>query len=220
MLASLDYKPAPWQPVDCLVFSKYMGWDQLGTNDDLWFGAMVEKLGVTAAEELWPLERPYEVATVQSQSKWPAKKTARAELVPLPKAASAYAAAFGTLSLAQWYGRGAQLRQQQLGGRRQQVRLGQADLVQRSAPGIPSTVDLVCRACLGQGRKHRRRDVSRLAGVRAWTERPYRLGRDEHAERRGRLLCRDGRRKTRRVTGTAANGNRCSGSPRRFPCAE
>jgi penicillin G amidase len=106
MFAAIGYRPAKWQPVDCLVFSKYMGWDQSGTNDDLWFGTMVEKLGVTAAEELWPLERPYEVPTVQSQSTRP-PKTARAKLVPLPGSSSAYAAAFETLSRAQWYGRGA-----------------------------------------------------------------------------------------------------------------
>jgi penicillin amidase len=60
----LGYEPAPWTPVDSLVFSKYMGWDQSGTNDDLWFGMMVEKMGVAAAEELWPLDRPYEEPTV------------------------------------------------------------------------------------------------------------------------------------------------------------
>ena len=48
----LGYQPAPWTPVDTLVFSKYMGWDQSGTMDDLWFGLMVEKLGITAVEEL------------------------------------------------------------------------------------------------------------------------------------------------------------------------
>lgn len=64
----LGYKPAPWTPVDTLVFSKYMGWDQSGTMDDLWFGLMVEKLGVTAAEELWPIDRPYEVSAVKVQA--------------------------------------------------------------------------------------------------------------------------------------------------------
>ena len=65
---ALGYRPAPWTPVDSLVFSKYMGWDQSGTLDDLWFGTMVEKLGVQAAEQLWPLERPYEVPTVHALS--------------------------------------------------------------------------------------------------------------------------------------------------------
>ncbi|MEX0675708.1 MAG: penicillin acylase family protein [Pirellulales bacterium] len=105
MFAALGYRPEPWQPVDCLVFSKYMGWDQSGTADDLWFGMMVEKLGVAAAEELWPLERPYEVPTVKSQWTRPGK-TARRELVPLPGAAGAYAAALEKLSRVELLGRG------------------------------------------------------------------------------------------------------------------
>jgi len=68
MFAGLDYEPAPWTPIDSLVFSKYMGWDQAGTDDDLWFGIMVEKLGIAAVEELWPLERPYEQPTVPQQA--------------------------------------------------------------------------------------------------------------------------------------------------------
>ena len=63
----LDYQPQPWEPVDCLVMLKYMGWDQSGTSDDLWFGRMVEKLGATAVEELWPLDRPYEIPIVDEQ---------------------------------------------------------------------------------------------------------------------------------------------------------
>jgi penicillin G amidase len=105
MFAALSYRPAPWQAVDCLVFAKYMGWDQSGTNDDLWFGTMVEKLGVTAAEELWPLERPYEIPTVKSQSTRP-DKTAQNRLVPIPGAADAYAAALEKLSRVELLGRG------------------------------------------------------------------------------------------------------------------
>ena len=63
----LAYDPAPWTPVDCMVFFKYMGWDQSGNDDDLWFGTVVEKLGAIALEELWPLERPYETPTVSVQ---------------------------------------------------------------------------------------------------------------------------------------------------------
>ena len=36
------------------MFSKYMGWDQSGTLDDLWFGLMVEKLGITADGDFGP----------------------------------------------------------------------------------------------------------------------------------------------------------------------
>jgi len=67
----LDYQPEPWTPVDSLVFVKYMGWDQSGTNDDLWFGMMADKLGAAAIEELWPLERPYEIPIVETQATRP-----------------------------------------------------------------------------------------------------------------------------------------------------
>jgi penicillin amidase len=63
----LGFKPVPWHPVDSLVFSKYMGWDQGGTSDDLWLARMVEKFGAAALEELWPLERPYEIPIVRRQ---------------------------------------------------------------------------------------------------------------------------------------------------------
>jgi penicillin amidase len=101
----LGYKPAPWSPVDTLCFSKYMGWDQSGTMDDLWFGAMVEKLGVDAVEQLWPLERPYEIPTVKHQadrSAPPTKFTLRAR----PGDADAYLAAYERLNGVGWLGRG------------------------------------------------------------------------------------------------------------------
>ena len=99
--AMLGYQPAPWTPVDCLVFSKYMGWDQSGTDDDLWFGTMVDKLGVAAVEELWPTDRPYEIPAVKSQAVFPqaagdAKKTS--VLVPIDGAAPAYAAALRAMA--------------------------------------------------------------------------------------------------------------------------
>jgi penicillin G amidase len=65
---ALQYSPAAWTPVDSLVFSKYMGWDQGGTFDDLWFGSIVEKIGPAAFQELWPIDRPYEQPTVGQQS--------------------------------------------------------------------------------------------------------------------------------------------------------
>jgi penicillin amidase len=100
----LGYKPAPWTPVDTLVFSKYMGWDQSGTLDDLWFGLMVEKLGVTAAEELWPIDRPYEVPAVKVQAD--RRKYTAACLTPVPGAAPAYAAALRRYANVRWLGRG------------------------------------------------------------------------------------------------------------------
>ncbi len=75
MIRLLGLTIAPWSPVDSVSLSKYMAWDQQGTDSDLWFGMMVEKLGVDAAEELWPLDRPYELPIVPD---WPNKKT------PLP----------------------------------------------------------------------------------------------------------------------------------------
>ncbi|MBI3852984.1 MAG: penicillin acylase family protein [Verrucomicrobia bacterium] len=100
----LGYKPAPWTPVDTLVFSKYMGWDQSGTLDDLWFGLMVEKLGVTAAEELWPIDRPYEVSAVKVQAD--RRKYAAASLTPVPGAAPAYTVALRRYANVRWLGRG------------------------------------------------------------------------------------------------------------------
>lgn len=105
MFAAMNYKPAAWSPVDSLVFSKYMGWDQAGTTDDLWFGMLVEKLGSAVANELWPLERPYEQPTVTQQSPAP-KEQARATMRPVPGAASAYLAAHQSLERAGWLGRG------------------------------------------------------------------------------------------------------------------
>lgn len=61
---ALGVMPAPWTPADSAAFSKYMGWDQSGTDADLWLGTMVEKLGAEAVAELWPLDRPYELSTI------------------------------------------------------------------------------------------------------------------------------------------------------------
>jgi penicillin amidase len=60
----LGFTPAPWTPVDALVFPKYMAWDQSGTDTDVWMGMLVEKLGLETVNELFPLDRPYEIPTV------------------------------------------------------------------------------------------------------------------------------------------------------------
>ena len=60
----LGFAPAPWTPVDALAFPKYMGWDQSGTDTDVWMGMLVEKLGLEAVNELFPLDRPYEISTI------------------------------------------------------------------------------------------------------------------------------------------------------------
>ncbi len=67
MFKVLAYQPEPWTEVDSIAFGKYMAWDQSGTEADLWFGTVVEKLGVEATEALWPLDRPYEIPTVKAQ---------------------------------------------------------------------------------------------------------------------------------------------------------
>ena len=102
----LGYQPEPWSPVDSIVFTKYMGWDQSGTDADLWFGMMVEKLGVRATEELWPLDRPYEIPTVRQQynSKSP-KSTSK--IHPLPANENSFAAAMDSFNGVDWLGRGA-----------------------------------------------------------------------------------------------------------------
>ncbi len=102
--AALGYRPAPWTPVDSLVFNKYMGWDQSGTLDDLWFGTIVEKLGFQAAQSLWPLERPYEVPTVKQQSDRP--KLSAAPLQPLPGMSGVYERTLAQYSRVEWLGRG------------------------------------------------------------------------------------------------------------------
>ena len=63
---ALGVAPAEWTPVDALVFPKYMGWDQSGTDTDVWMGMLIEKLGLATVEELFPLDRPYEIPTIPS----------------------------------------------------------------------------------------------------------------------------------------------------------
>ncbi|MDP7047986.1 MAG: penicillin acylase family protein [Verrucomicrobiota bacterium] len=102
----LGYQPEPWSPVDSIVFTKYMGWDQSGTDADLWFGIVVDKLGVRAAEELWPLDRPYEIPTVRQQYD---RKTSPStgSMHPLSEHGSAFAAAMKSFDGVEWLGRGA-----------------------------------------------------------------------------------------------------------------
>jgi penicillin G amidase len=99
---ALGYKPARWTPVDTLVFSKYMGWDQSGTDDDLWFGMVAEKLGAETFEQLWPLDRPYEIPTIAAQSD--RTKLTRAPVRIVPGASGAYASAIRALSWKRWLG--------------------------------------------------------------------------------------------------------------------
>jgi penicillin amidase len=99
---ALGFQPTPWTPVDSIVFSKYMGWDQSGTDDDLWFGLVVDKLGPETFEQLWPLERPYEVPTIATQ--FDRSKITRTPVRPIPGAGPAYAAALKALHWQRWLG--------------------------------------------------------------------------------------------------------------------
>lgn len=101
----------PWTPVDSLVFGKYMGWDQSGTTDDLWLGQVVEKFGIDAVQELWPLERPYEVPIVARQAPQPragaAALRAPGGIVPCGAGNGAvYATLLERLERARWLPRG------------------------------------------------------------------------------------------------------------------
>lgn len=98
----LPYEPAPWTPVDCMVFLKYMAWDQSGNDDDLWFGTLVEKLGAAAVEELWPLDRPYEIPTVSVQVDQAALD--RTILSSYQGCSRAYGAALAEIPQTRWLG--------------------------------------------------------------------------------------------------------------------
>jgi len=98
------HKPAHWSPVDSICFMKYMGWDQGGSDDDLWLGMMVDKMGIEAVEALWPLNRPYEIATVKKQVN--RDDLNLASLKPIPGTAGAYEAAFDKMETAGWLDRG------------------------------------------------------------------------------------------------------------------
>lgn len=104
MFQALGYKPSEWNVVDCIVFGKYMGWDQSGTDDDLWFGTMAEKLGPQAIESLWPLDRPFEVPSIKAQVD--REQLAHASLAPIPGATAAYEATRSKLQAARSLTRG------------------------------------------------------------------------------------------------------------------
>lgn len=65
---ALGYQPRSWTPIDSLTFSKYMGLDQSGTLDDMWLTGLEGLFGPEQTAELWPLERPYEVPIVKTQT--------------------------------------------------------------------------------------------------------------------------------------------------------
>lgn len=115
VVKGLGLQPGAWNPVDSLVFMKYMAWDQSGTSDDLWLGRVLEKLGPQAAEELWPLERPYEIASVRRQfdrRTWtwadvaPSTDAIRWASVPINGIEPLLRAAQETVDRSRWFPRG------------------------------------------------------------------------------------------------------------------
>jgi len=104
MFQALGYEPSEWNLADCIVFGKYMGWDQSGTEDDLWFGTMVEKLGPENIESLWPLDRPFEVPSIKTQVD--RAQLTQATLSPIPGATAAYEATLHKLQAAHSLTRG------------------------------------------------------------------------------------------------------------------
>ncbi|HAC92107.1 MAG TPA: hypothetical protein DCF63_15995, partial [Planctomycetaceae bacterium] len=95
---ALGYEPKPWTPVDSLVFSKYMGWDQSGTMDDLWFGSIVEQMGPIALEQLWPVDRPYEQSTISQL----ATRDQALKAIAQPKLSSAVGASSSSEGAFEW----------------------------------------------------------------------------------------------------------------------
>jgi penicillin amidase len=57
----LKYEPEPWTPLDSLAISKLIAWSLTGSFVDLEFKKLVDAFGLEIANELFPIERPYEV---------------------------------------------------------------------------------------------------------------------------------------------------------------
>jgi penicillin amidase len=60
----LQYKPEPWAIEDSLAIGKAMSWELCGSMDDLYLGALVEKLGQETVDELFPLDRYREIPII------------------------------------------------------------------------------------------------------------------------------------------------------------
>lgn len=79
-LRRFDYLPGPWTPVDSLSLAKAMAWELCGSMDDLYLGALVEKLGRDVVDELFPIDRYREVPIIPSAK--PEKKEAKGAQMP------------------------------------------------------------------------------------------------------------------------------------------
>ena len=63
----MDYLPDPWTPVDSISISKAMAWELCGSMDDLYLGALIEKLGAETVDELFPVDRYKEVPIIPDE---------------------------------------------------------------------------------------------------------------------------------------------------------
>ncbi|MDB4433210.1 penicillin acylase family protein, partial [bacterium] len=58
----------PWTPLDSATFGKFMAWELAHSWDDLFLAELVASLGPEVVDELYPMDRPYEVPMVD---RWP-----------------------------------------------------------------------------------------------------------------------------------------------------
>ncbi len=57
----LDHNPALWEPIRTIALSKFIAWMLTGDFIDLEFARIVDSLGYDDADELFPVDRPYEI---------------------------------------------------------------------------------------------------------------------------------------------------------------
>lgn len=58
------YKPTPWKPWDSIAFAKFESWYLGFGNNDLQFTKVVQKLGWTKANQLFPSVEPFQIPVV------------------------------------------------------------------------------------------------------------------------------------------------------------
>ncbi len=69
------YQPEPWTVLDSLAIGKGMAWEMSGSLDDFYLGALFEKLGKDAVDELFPIDRYGEVPIIPKKSVTPQNET-------------------------------------------------------------------------------------------------------------------------------------------------
>ncbi len=63
----LDYRPAPWQPLDSIAFAKFMGWSLSGGFQDLELGLFLEAYDQEAVDELFPIHSPFPLPIIPEE---------------------------------------------------------------------------------------------------------------------------------------------------------